>query len=70
MSQEIFSPLKFVSLHSSVDAEFWYELEKRKLLKYKLDDSSKPIQGTYACVSNPNLPSKMVLEPESFEPKE
>lgn len=69
MTQE-FSPLKFVPLGSSVDAEFWYELEKRKLLKYKLDDSSKPIQGIYSCVSNPNLPSKMKLESDAFEPIE
>lgn len=42
-----YTPLKFEPFHSSVDADFWHELEHRKLVTYKLDNSPKPIQATY-----------------------
>ncbi|KAL9643939.1 hypothetical protein ABK040_005408 [Willaertia magna] len=39
--------LKFESLQSLVDYEFWYDLENKKLLEYKLDNLPKPIYATY-----------------------
>lgn len=71
MSSEKYSTLQFESFHSNVDAEFWYELENRKLVKYKLDNSPKPLQASYICGGQyTELSSRFSLGRDGFQDTE
>ena len=43
----VMKALKFELIQSLVDHEFWYDLENKKLLEYRLDNQPKSIQATY-----------------------
>eukprot|EP01027_Heterolobosea_sp_BB2_P003931 GEZU01005915.1.p1 GENE.GEZU01005915.1~~GEZU01005915.1.p1 ORF type:complete len:308 (+),score=70.63 GEZU01005915.1:92-1015(+) len=67
MEPSAYGTLQFESFHSAVDATFWYELEKRKLVEYKLDNSPKIIVGEYTTGGeHKQLSCRFHLSRESF----
>jgi ubiquitin-like modifier-activating enzyme ATG7 len=60
--------LQFESFHSSVDPDFWYELENRKLTQYKLDNTEKDIYATYTTGGEyAQVSSRIRLGREAFD---
>ncbi|GFQ84270.1 ubiquitin-like modifier-activating enzyme ATG7 [Trichonephila clavata] len=64
MSEEL---LQFAPFSSAVDAGFWYQLTKKKLDIFKLDDSPVEICGFYAVNSSLTLPPVANIDYSAFD---
>jgi hypothetical protein len=71
MTDQKIESLKYESLHSSVEMEFWYKLENKKLVEFKLDNSPKKFVGTYfSGGEHQQVSSRFILPGDAFEIKE
>ncbi|WAR26225.1 ATG7-like protein, partial [Mya arenaria] len=59
--------LQFAPFSSFLDGGFWHQLCHNKLNVYGLDDSPKPLHGTYFNGDAEGMPCRMSLEHSSFD---
>jgi len=59
--------LQFVPFSSAVDVGFWHKLTKNKLEQYKLDDSSKSINGSSVNNDPSGLPCRLNVDFNAFD---
>eukprot|EP01080_Neovahlkampfia_damariscottae_P010723 gene10723-3343_t len=71
MTEQKNNPLKYETLHSSVEIEFWYQLEHKKLVEFKLDNSPKKFLGSYhSGGEHQSVSSRFILPGDAFDIKE
>ncbi|GIY99831.1 ubiquitin-like modifier-activating enzyme ATG7 [Caerostris extrusa] len=64
MSDEV---LQFVPFSSAIDTGFWYQLTKKKLDIFKLDDAAVKINGFYSTNSSLALPPICNIDYSAFD---
>lgn len=59
--------IKFVPFASAIDLGFWFELSKRKLDIFKLDEKPIKASGYFPISKNSEQPPIFIIDSESFE---
>ena len=61
--------LEFINFTAFLPLQFWHELSKKKLEEYKLDDSLRPLWGTYKINNYKDNKSILNFDISSFDEK-